>query len=86
MTSHATRAPAWYVLHLLRREAERTGDSSYAVQAGTLRQWVHRGHIGRGRGGYDLAEVLHYLTTRKNGRNVGCGQLCPQSADVTPAS
>jgi hypothetical protein len=35
------------------------------ITATTLRTWVHRGHITRGTGGYDLREILTYITTRE---------------------
>lgn len=59
-----TRVPAALVLVMLHQEATRTGDTRYRVTAATLRSWVHRGHITRGPGGYDLAEITAYLDRR----------------------
>lgn len=59
-----TRVRAADVVLLLHQEADRTGDERYRVTATTLRSWVHRGHITRGPGGYDLAEILAYLDRR----------------------
>lgn len=39
--------------------------SGYHVKPGTLRAWVARGHLTRGRGGYDLAELLAYVEDRE---------------------
>jgi hypothetical protein len=59
------RVPAELALLALRQ-------SGYHVTAGTLRIWVHRGHIARGRGGYDLAEILAYIDRRQAaGRRAG---------------
>lgn len=38
--------------------------SGYPIKAGTLRQWVRRGHITRTADGYDLAEIVTYLDRR----------------------
>jgi hypothetical protein len=38
--------------------------SGHHITPGTLRMWVHRGHITRGNGGYDLVEILTYLDHR----------------------
>lgn len=38
--------------------------SGYDVGPGALRTWVWRGHITRGPGGYDLAEILAYVQRR----------------------
>lgn len=65
-----TRVPASDVLLLLHAEADRTGDERYRVTGATLRSWVHRGHITRGRGGYDLAEILDYLDRRDASQRV----------------
>lgn len=65
------RVPASLVLLLLHREADRTGDERYRVTAGALRNWVYRGHITRGPGGYDLAEVLAYLERRESDQERG---------------
>ncbi|WP_027945966.1 hypothetical protein [Amycolatopsis taiwanensis] len=58
------RVRASDVLLLLHAEADRTGDERFRVSAGALRNWVYRGHITRGAGGYDLAEILAYLERR----------------------
>lgn len=58
------RVPARVVLALLVEEAERTGDARYRVSGAAIRNWVYRGHLTRGPGGYDLAEVLAYLDAR----------------------
>lgn len=68
---HRVRAPvrrvaAALVLHVLHAEADRTGDERYRVSAGAVRNWVYRGHITRGDGGYDLAEILTYLERRED--------------------
>lgn len=52
-----TRVPASLVLLALHQ-------SGYLIAPGTLRQWVHRGHITRGPGGYDLEEIVAYLDSR----------------------
>jgi hypothetical protein len=51
------RVPAELALLALRQ-------SGYQIKAATLRAWVHRGHITRGSGGYDLVEILTYLDRR----------------------
>lgn len=51
------RVPANLALLALRQ-------SGHEVSPSTLRMWVHRGHITRGPGGYDLAEILDYLDRR----------------------
>jgi hypothetical protein len=38
--------------------------SGHHIKPGTLRQWVARGHITRGPGGYDLEEIVDYLDSR----------------------
>jgi hypothetical protein len=53
--------PASLALLMLHQEADRTGDDRYRISPATLRQWVKRGHITRGTGGYDLAEITAYL-------------------------
>lgn len=58
------RVPAELVLLTLHQEADRTGDERYRVTGAALRKWVQRGHITRGRGGYDLAEIIDYLDRR----------------------
>lgn len=58
------RVPAWVVLEILRQEADKTGDNRYRVTGGALRNWVWRGHVTRGSGGYDLTEILAYLQSR----------------------
>jgi hypothetical protein len=40
--------------------------SGYHLSAVTLRQWVHRGHVTRGPGGYCLAEIVDYIDRRQN--------------------
>ena len=52
-----TRVPAGLVLTLLHQ-------SGHQLTPATLRKWVQRGHITRGPGGYDLAEILNYLDRR----------------------
>lgn len=51
------RVPAELALLALRQ-------SGHKISPSTLRMWVHRGHITRGPGGYDLAEILNYLDRR----------------------
>ncbi|ANN16229.1 hypothetical protein SD37_11635 [Amycolatopsis orientalis] len=58
------RVPAKLVLHLLNQEADKRGDDRLRLKSATLRSWVHRRHITRGSGGYDLAEILRYLEQR----------------------
>ncbi|WP_033288265.1 hypothetical protein [Amycolatopsis jejuensis] len=58
------RARAADVVLLLAQEADRTGDECYRIGPATLRQWVRRGHITRGDGGYSLREILAYLDRR----------------------
>lgn len=58
------RVPASLVLLVLHAEADRSGDERYRIAGATLRQWVRRGHITRGPGGYDLVEILAYLERR----------------------
>ncbi|SFO60013.1 hypothetical protein [Amycolatopsis rubida] len=58
------RARAADVVLLLAQEADRTGDDRYRVTPATLRQWVRRGHITRGDGGYNLREIVAYLDRR----------------------
>jgi hypothetical protein len=38
--------------------------SGVVLSAATLRSWVHRGHITRGKGGYCLTEIRTYLDRR----------------------
>src|SRR5438445_11939514 len=40
--------------------------SGHPVSPITLRSWVHRGHISRQEGGYDLAEIVKYSEIREN--------------------
>lgn len=61
------RVPASLAVLLLHQEADARHDERLRVGAAALRQWVHRGHITRGPGGYDLAEILTYLEGRKAG-------------------
>lgn len=53
-----TRVPAAVALMLLHR-------SGYRITAATLRSWVHRGHITRGRGGYCVREITAYIDRRE---------------------
>ena len=39
--------------------------SGHPVTTSTLRSWVHRGHITRGPGGYDLHQILTYIEHRE---------------------
>lgn len=64
-----TRVRASDVIVLLYAEAaarEEKGQSGdfLRITTTTLRSWVHRGHITRGAGGYDLAEILAYIERR----------------------
>lgn len=52
-----TRVPASLALLALKQ-------SGYRLTPTTLRSWVHRGHITRGEGGYNLVEILAYLDRR----------------------
>lgn len=54
-----TRVPASIALLALRQ-------SGYHLSPVTLRQWVHRGHITRGPGGYCLAEIVAYIDRRQD--------------------
>jgi hypothetical protein len=38
--------------------------SGIDLSPATLRSWVHRGHITRGKGGYCLTEIRLYLERR----------------------
>lgn len=58
------RVPAKLAVLLLHQEADARGDERLRIGPATLRQWVRRGHLTRGDGGYDLAEVLAYLEQR----------------------
>ncbi|GAB3376316.1 hypothetical protein GCM10027360_53090 [Amycolatopsis echigonensis] len=62
------RARAADVVLLLGQEADRTGDERFRVGSATLRQWVRRGHITRGDGGYSLREILAYIDRRERPR------------------
>lgn len=42
------------------------------VQAATIRQWVHRGHISAHPGGYDVLEILHWLDQRSVAAVAAC--------------
>jgi hypothetical protein len=77
------RVPASLVLLVLHREADARGDEQYRVAASTLRSWVRRGHITRGDGGYDLAEILAYFERRATaGRDQSAGQVARRSEHV----
>jgi hypothetical protein len=52
------RVPASLALIALRQ-------SGYQISSSTLRQWVRRGHITRGPGGYCLVEIVEYLDSRQ---------------------
>lgn len=56
-----TRVPASVALLALRQ-------SGYHVTASTLRSWVRRGHITRGKGGYCVREIADYLDKRERER------------------
>jgi hypothetical protein len=58
------RVPASLAVLLLHQEADARGNDVLRIGAATLRKWVQRGHITRGDGGYDLAEILTYLEHR----------------------
>jgi len=62
------RVPASLAVLLLHQEADARGDDVLRVRPATLRKWVQRGHITRGPGGYDLAEILTYLEQREGAR------------------
>lgn len=49
--------------------------SGHQIKPVTLRLWVHRGHITRGPGGYDLTEILAYLDRRE-------ATACPTDAVI----
>lgn len=51
------RVPASLALLALRQ-------SGHHIAPVTLRQWVARGHITRGPGGYCLQEIVDYLDSR----------------------
>lgn len=55
------RVPASLALLALRQ-------SGHQISPSTLRMWVHRGHITRGPGGYDLGEIAEYLDRRSPDR------------------
>lgn len=38
--------------------------SGYHLKPATLRQWVKRGHITRGEGGYSISEIVAYIDRR----------------------
>lgn len=42
--------------------------SGYTLKSATLRQWVRRGHITRGPGGYCIREIRRYID-RREGRD-----------------
>ncbi|WP_086853383.1 hypothetical protein [Amycolatopsis kentuckyensis] len=58
------RVPAKLAVLALHQQADATGDDRFRICPATLRQWVRRGHLTRGDGGYDLREVLAYLERR----------------------
>lgn len=64
------RVPASLAVLLLHQEADARGDDLYRIQRATLRKWVQRGHVTRGPGGYDLAEILTYLEQRERSTSV----------------
>lgn len=53
-----TRVPVLVALLALRQ-------SGYDLSAATLRSWVHRGHITRGKGGYCIREITAYVDARE---------------------
>jgi hypothetical protein len=64
------RVPAKLAVLLLHQEADARGDDRLRIRPDTLRQWVRRGHLTRGPGGYDLAEILAYLEQRERSTSV----------------
>jgi hypothetical protein len=77
------RVPAKLAVLLLHQEADARGDESLRITAGALRNWVYRGHITRGPGGYNLAEVLAYLDRRATtGRDQSARQLDARSGEM----
>jgi hypothetical protein len=43
--------------------------SGHVITPAALRNWVYRGHVTRGPGGYDLEEIVAYLDRRTAQRN-----------------
>ena len=84
------RVPARLVLQLLRDEADKRdklgqpGDGDeFRITGGALRNWVWRGHITRGPGGYDLEEITEYLERRATtGRDQSARQLDARSGEM----
>lgn len=64
------RVEAKLAVLLLHQEADARGDDELRIRAATLRKWVQRGHVTRGPGGYDLAEILTYLEQRERSDTV----------------
>jgi len=52
-----TRVPLSLALLML-------SQSGYHLKPATLRSWVHRGHITRGKGGYCVREIVAYIDSR----------------------
>jgi hypothetical protein len=52
-----TRVPISVALLML-------SQSGYHLKPATLRSWVHRGHITRGKGGYCVREIVAYIDRR----------------------
>lgn len=77
------RVPAKLAVLLLHQEADASGDERLRVTPGALRNWVWRGHITRGEGGYDLDEIRRYLERRATtGRDRSASQLDSRSGGM----
>jgi len=53
-----TRVPVSVALLML-------AQSGYHLTPAALRQWVRRGHITRGKGGYCVREIVAYMDRRE---------------------
>lgn len=84
------RVPAALAVLLLHQEADArqaagdlAGAKELRITPGALRNWVYRGHITRGRGGYDLGEILAYLERRATtGHDRSARQVDSSSVEV----